>query len=477
MWNSLTRRQVSIFLQLNGVPFRAAPHSLRYLTVASHVSCVISDIANTNWILAVCKFFLLMKITIVNNINSVIIEAHGAAKEWGTLKILLFCYIVLATTSNVSALDNGLANTPPMGFNCWGSGRDVGPDISAKAIMELADAFASTGLRDKGYKYLVIDDAWIGGRDAQTNLYPVAVRFPDGMKALTDYVHSKGMKIGIYESPARKTCYGLEGSFGHEQQDANMFAAWGFDYLKYDWCHGADQGETNAMTKMRDCLAKTGRPILLHAVLYGQQRWPGPIVNMWRVCPDATSGWLEFMKRYDIVINANLQAVHGPGHWTEGDTITVGTVKEGGAMSDTEGRAQFSLWCILAQPLMLWTDPRTASPASLAIVGNTEAIAVDQDPLGIMGSKVKIDGDREILVKVLKDSTKAVVLLNRASSSTNMVVSWSDIGLDANAQCSVRDLWQHEDKGIFKGSYSGNVEGHGVLFIKIKQVPPPAASQ
>lgn len=351
-----------------------------------------------------------------------------------------------------------LARTPPMGWNSW---NHFECKVSDAIIRAQADAMISSGMKAVGYLYVNIDDCWQGKRDAQGNILPNE-KFPD-MKALGDYIHSKELKFGIYSSPGPKTCAGYEGSYGHEEQDAQTYAAWGVDYLKYDWC-SAKGDQRAAYAKMRDALRKTGRPIVYSLCQYGHQRvwsWGASVGgNLWRTTGDITDNYDRM-----IVIGFGqngLERFAGPGHWNDPDMLEVGN----GGMSEDEYRTHMSLWCLLAAPLLAGNDLTKMTPATLAILTNPEVIAVDQDPAGIQGHRVWQEGPLEVWMKLLADGSKAVALFNRSGSDAVVTVSFDDIGVGDSA--TVRDLWARRDLGSFDRSFSANVPRHGVVFIKFR---------
>jgi alpha-galactosidase len=368
------------------------------------------------------------------------------------------------------ALDNGLARTPPMGWNSWNK---FGCNVSEQLIREVADALVSTGMRDAGFSYVVIDDCWQVGRDAQGNIIPDPQRFPSGMKALADYVHSKGLKFGIYSDAGTQTCAKRPGSRGYEFQDARQYAAWGVDYLKYDWCSTTTQNAQASYSIMRDALAQTGRPIVFSLCEWGTAKpwlWARDVGNLWRTtgdiqdCWDCKRDWGGMGVVHIIDLQAGLEAYAGPGHWNDPDMLEVGN----GGMTTTEYRAHFSLWCILAAPLIAGNDVRHMSPETAEILLNHEVIAVDQDALGLQGRRVKREGDFDVWAKQLADGGRAVALLNRSKAAHELSVNWTELGYPNELPASVRDLWAKKDLGRRTGSFAATVPSHGVVLIKIK---------
>jgi alpha-L-fucosidase/quercetin dioxygenase-like cupin family protein len=359
--------------------------------------------------------------------------------------------------------DNGLARTPPMGWNSWNkfAGR-----VDDAAVRAMADAMASSGMRDAGYQYINIDDTWEGGRDAQGNI-TTNKKFPD-MKALADYVHSKGLKLGIYSSPGPNTCAGYEGSYGHEAQDARTYAAWGIDYLKYDWCGArnlyADEEMPQVYQIMGDALLATGRPIVYSLCQYGRLdvwKW-GPDVggNLWRTTGDIRDAW-ESMSR--IGFNQDSLASYAkPGHWNDPDMLEIGN----GGMTDDEYRTHMSLWSMLAAPLLAGNDLRTMTPTVHDILTNREVIAIDQDVGGTQGHRVSTVGDIEIWTRPLADGSHAVAVFNRGAAAATVPVRWAEVGVTSHA--AVRDLWAHANVDGRAAELTAAVPSHGVVMWRVR---------
>ena len=392
-------------------------------------------------------------------------------KNFGFLGTIL-CLIAIGClpAGEMRALDNGLAKTPPMGWNSWNK---FGCDVSENLIREVAEAMVKSGMKDAGYEYVVIDDCWQVERDAQGNIIPDPKRFPSGMKALADYIHSKGLKFGLYSDAGTLTCQKRPGSRGYEFQDARQYAAWGVDYLKYDWCSHGMQNSEASYSIMRDALSKAGRPIVFSICEWGSTKpwlWARDVGNLWRStgdiqdCWDCKKDWGGMGFIHILDLQDGLESYAGPGHWNDPDMLEVGN----GGMSVSEYRAHFSLWCVLAAPLMAGNDIRSMSPEIAAILTNKEVIAVDQDPLGMQGRRVKRDGDFDVWAKQLADGGRAVALLNRSNAESQMSVSWSEIGYPNYLSASVRDLWQQKDLGRRAGSFSATVPRHGVVMVRIK---------
>ena len=369
------------------------------------------------------------------------------------------------------ALDNGLAKTPPMGWNSWNR---FGCNVSEELVRKAAESMVRTGMKDAGYQYIVIDDCWQVSRDGEGNIVADPVRFHSGIKALADYVHSLGLKMGIYSDAGSATCGGRPGGRGHEYQDARQYARWGIDYLKYDWCNTSTQDAPSSYATMRDALADSGRPIVYSICEWGNSKpwlWGAGVGNLWRTTTDILDRWEGRGEKYgagvmDIVdMQVGIEQYAGPGHWNDPDMLEVGN----GGMTDIEYRSHFSLWAILAAPLMAGNDLDHMTPAIHDILTNKEVIAVDQDPLGIEGQRVHHASDGwDIWVKPLTGGRQAVLLLNRGGRDQTMTVKWSDLGLAAGKSVAVRDLWEHRDMGAKIGEFSAMVPSHGVVMVVVQ---------
>jgi alpha-galactosidase len=357
-------------------------------------------------------------------------------------------------------LDNGLARTPPMGWNSW---NHFGCDVSARLIRETADAMAANGMRDAGYHYVVIDDCWQVARDKGGRLVADSARFPGGIKPLADYVHAKGLKFGIYTDAGRKTCQGRPGSYGSEDLDARTFAEWGVDYVKVDWCYAEGLDAPTQYTRVRDALARSGRPIVFSICEWGSHApwdWGPATGNLWRSTGDIEDTWASMLGNLDI--SAQHASAARPGAWNDPDMLEVGN----GGMTDDEYRAHMSLWAVMAAPLIAGNDVRAMSPATREILLNPEVIAVDQDSLGVQGTLVAERApELQVWVKPLKDGSRAVVLFNRSALQTVLAVSWWRLRLAGPAR--VRDLWAHADLGTASDRFSATVPAHGVVMLRV----------
>ena len=356
---------------------------------------------------------------------------------------------------------NGLALTPPMGWNSW---NHFGCNVSAPLIEGEADAMVASGMKDAGYRYVIIDDCWQVARDANGNIVPDPERFPQGMKAVADYVHGKGLKFGIYSDVGDHTCQMRPGSRGHEYQDALQYARWGVDYLKYDWCNTGGLDARSAYATMSDALRATGRPIVFSLCDWGRYQpwlWGAEAGgNLWRTTGDISDAWSSLLTILDLQVG--LAGYAGPGHWNDPDMLEIGN----GGMTDTQYRAQFSLWAILAAPLIAGNDLRRMSAATRTTLTNREVIAVDQDALGIEGQRVWKDGDAEIWVRPLTGGSEAVVLLNRGEQPAPIRLDWSALHLPGYLPLRFRDLWRHKDLPIATHSLTFQVPPTSVIMLR-----------
>lgn len=385
---------------------------------------------------------------------------------------LLFAFLLLFLTASATAQGSPVAQTPPMGWNSWNHFADK---VDDKTIRATADMMVSSGMRDAGYVYVNIDDTWQGKRDTKGNIHPNE-KFPD-MKALADYVHSKGLKFGIYSSPGAKTCAGYEGSLGHEQQDAETYAAWGVDYLKYDLCSytkelkeraGTDHDKAREVmieiySKMHDALARTGRPIVLSLCQYGWEavwRWGTDAGgNLWRTTGDIEDNY-DSMSKIGFG-QAGLSPFAGPGHWNDPDMLEIGN----GGMKPMEYRTHMSLWAMLAAPLLAGNDLSAMTQETKDILMNREVIAIDQDPLGKQGDRVYTEGPLAIWAKPLADGSKAVAIFNRWTMPLKLDVPLERIGF--HGPVHARDLWKHEDTPVMDGIWHAAVPPHGVVLLRM----------
>ncbi|GGV29710.1 alpha-galactosidase [Kitasatospora herbaricolor] len=385
----------------------------------------------------------------------------------------------VATAPGAAALGNGLALTPPMGWNSWNR---FGCSITEAKVKAVADAIVSKGLKDLGYTYVTVDDCWMGSaRDVDGNLVADAVKFPSGMKALGDYLHGKGLKFGLYESPTEGTCQHRPGSYGHETADAASFAAWGVDYLKYDWCQTSTTESPNMWAdfpgftekqlaqalfpRMRDALAATKRPIAYSlsncCAALDLPSWAGPVANLWRTSTDITDSWSSVL--YNFGRAAAIPAAAKPGQWNDPDMLEVGN----GGMTDAEYRSHFSLWAQLAAPLIMGNDVSAATTATLAVLGRTDVIAVDQDSAGKQGTVVSDSGGLLVMSKVLANGDRSVTLTNKNASTATISTSANAVGIGGAATYTLKDLWAGTSTTNTTGVISAQVPSHGTVMYRV----------
>jgi len=387
------------------------------------------------------------------------------------------CSLLTAVSFAQSDVSKGLALTPPMGWNTWNK---FACNVSDELVRGMADAMVKSGMKDAGYQYVVIDDCWQVSRDAQGSIVADAQRFPHGIKAVADYVHSLGLMFGIYSDAGALTCQKRPAGLGHEYQDARTYASWDVDYLKYDWCNTLPgQDARSSYANIRQALDASGRPIVLSICEWGtHQPWlwgKEAGGNLWRTTGDIQDHWAGQQKWPDGSCCSNgmldiadqnepLYSAAGPGHWNDPDMLEVGN----GGMTTTEYRSHFSLWALMAAPLMAGNDLRSMTPEIRDILTNKEVIAIDQDSLGRQGRRVAKDGHLEVWAKQLKNGDRAVILLNRSSSAQQITANWEQLGYPEHLSASVRDLWTHKDLGKSTGKFSAQVESHGVVMVTVR---------
>ncbi|GAB2626717.1 alpha-galactosidase [Paractinoplanes abujensis] len=396
--------------------------------------------------------------------------------------LLLSGTAFVVTATPAQALDNGVGRTPPMGWNSWNT---FFCNINESLIRGMADSIVSTGMRDAGYQYVVVDDCWMNpNRDSGGNLQADPARFPSGMKALGDYIHSRGLKFGIYQAPLDKTCAqyfgnypGATGSQGHETQDARQFAAWGVDYLKYDWCSpsGTIAEQVATFAKMRDALAATGRPILysinpnsIHAKTGPQRDW-GDVANIWRTTEDIQLVWkTDQVNGYPmgvqniIDVTVPLAGYAKPGGFNDPDMMEVGR----GTLTDTEQRSHFAMWAVMAAPLIAGNDIRSMSAATQTILKNPRLIAVNQDPLGRQGVQVAGDTNQRVLAKRLSNGDVAVALFNQSGSTRTIATTAAAIGKSGASSYTLVDAWTGATTTT-AGTISAAVPAHGTAVYRV----------
>lgn len=399
----------------------------------------------------------------------------GFARFAAYFAALFFCAFAFAGPFPVCADDNGFAPTPPMGWNSWNAFHAA---IDEGKIRSMADFIVSSGMKNLGYEYVVVDAGWKANfRDAQGRLAADPVKFPSGIRSLADYVHNKGLKFGIYTDAGTKDCVsGGPGSKDYEEIDALTFAQWGVDYVKEDWCHSEGLNARDAYRKMNRALKATHRTIILSICEWGDNQpwlWAPAVGNLWRTTGDGKDCWDcgartaakkgGYPRGWTRILDAqvSLAKYAGPGHWNDPDLLLVGLP----GLSVEEARAQFSLWAILAAPLMVSCDLTGVRPAIIDILKNKEVIAVDQDSLGLQGTRVSSSGPHEIWVRQIKAGGRAVVLFNRTHRATVMSLSARQAGLKGT-RFEAHDAWTGRELFPLRGRYAIAVPAHGVAMIR-----------
>jgi len=400
---------------------------------------------------------------------------------------VLFLFVLLVFASSVpiySQKFENLAATPPMGWNSWNG---FGCNVDEKMIRGTADALVSSGMKDAGYQYVVIDDCWHGERDTQGFIRPDETRFPSGMKALGDYIHSKGLKLGIYSDVGTKTCGGLPGSRGHEYQDAMTYSSWGVDYLKYDWCNSGGLNPVGAYTTMRDALRAAGRPIVFSICEWGDTKpweWAKDVGHLWRTtgdiarcwdCEENHGTWSRWGVLRIIDKEKPLRSFAGPGHWNDADMLQVGN-----GMTVSEDRSHFSMWAMLSAPLMAGNDITKMTGETRRILTNKEILAIDQDPLGIQAFPALSEGGLEVWAKPLSKEAWAICFLNRGNTPVDINFNWKENTIDdafsnrkldtLTATYKIHDLWAEKEIGTTNTPLSSRIPSRDVLVVKLEKV-------
>ncbi|WP_320052285.1 glycoside hydrolase family 27 protein [uncultured Acetobacteroides sp.] len=399
-------------------------------------------------------------------------------------KIVLMLALAIAVGSGYAQKFANLAKTPPMGWNSWNK---FACNIDEKLIREIADAMVANGYKAAGYEYIVIDDCWHGQRDSLGFIHPDPTRFPSGIKALADYVHSKGLKFGIYSDAGTQTCGGKPGSLGHEYQDAITYAQWGVDYLKYDWCFTENVNSKGAYTTMSKALAAAGHPILFSMCEWGTNKpwlWASNIAHMWRTTGDIFNcfdgiqdhGTYKCWGTMQILdMSEPLRQYAAPGHWNDLDMLEVGN-----GMPANEDRAHFTMWCMVASPLIMGHDLRNASAQTQEILTNKEVIAVSQDSLGIAAFKHSTKDSIQVWCKPLKGGDWAICFLNRGKNAANVEFDWKTqavVDTLSNTSASLdkviyqlKDLWAKKPAGTTKSKLKAVVPGHDVVLLRLTPI-------
>ena len=398
-------------------------------------------------------------------------------------KFIFFLFFVAITHVIYAQKFEGLALTPPMGWNSWNK---FGCNVNEELIRATADAMVTSGMKDAGYRYIVIDDCWHGERDSLGFIHPHPEHFPSGMQALADYIHSKGLKFGIYSDAGWKTCAGKPGSRGREYQDAMIYAQWGVDYLKYDWCNTNGLNAEGAYLTMRDALHTAGRPIVFSLCEWGNNKpweWAQDIGHLWRTTGDIIvkfDGLQDYgtYKSWGVLqildMQEGLRQYAGPDHWNDPDMMEVGN-----GMTVSEDKAHFSMWCMLAAPLMAGNDLRNMTRETLEILTNNEVIAVDQDSLGIQGFKYAATDSLELWFKPLANDEWAMCVLNRGIDEKEFSFNWKEhVVVDSvfnksidfrAADYSIRDLWAKQNIGTTKKNLRIIIPGHDVFLVRLRE--------
>lgn len=409
------------------------------------------------------------------------------------MKRLLLLALLFVSIDVHAQKFEGIADTPPMGWNSWNT---FACNIDEALIRETADALVASGMRDAGYVYVNLDDCWHGERDEDGFIQPDPERFPSGIKALADYVHSKGLKLGIYSDAGSQTCAGRPGSQGYEYQDALQYARWGIDYLKYDWCNTGTRDPREAYTTMRDALYKAGRPVVFSITEWGENQpwtWGKPIGHLWRTTGDITNCWdcvvshgnwnsYGILPILDMQVERSLRLHAGPGGWNDPDMMEVGNLATVG-----EDRAHFAMWAMLAAPLIAGNDVRSMTEATREILTNPEVVAVDQDSLGIQGFPHRRAGDLEIWFRPLTGGDWAMAVLNRGDEPRPVRFDWANEDVEDaftvkrthfdRLTYRVRDLFARADRGTTADPLEVTVPGRDVVMYRLERLPDDATAE
>ncbi len=374
-----------------------------------------------------------------------------------------------------------LCPTPPMGWSSWNT---FACDINEELIKTIADQMVASGLKDAGYTYVNLDDCWHGERDTDGFIQPDPVRFPSGMKALADYVHSKGLKIGLYSDAGSATCGGKPGSLGHEYQDALQYARWGIDYLKYDWCNTENVNSKGAYSLMAKALRASGRDIVFSLCEWGDTyaySWAENIGHLWRTTGDVNccfdceldhGGWKSLGVLQIMDKNEKLRSFAGPNHWNDPDMMEVGN-----GMTESEDRAHFSMWCMMAAPLILGNDIRSMSAATQAIVMNKDMIAIDQDPLGVQGLRYRTESGLEYWLKPLQSGDWAFCILNRTLTPRTIILNFADFHMfdnltrltfqTASHTYKVYNIWAGKEEASSDKTRKVTIHAHDIVVYRL----------
>ena len=401
-----------------------------------------------------------------------------------TIKLFALTISLLFVSTAFAQKFEELALTPPMGWNSWNT---FACNVSEDLIKEMADAIVESGMRDAGYEYVVIDDCWQIGRDSLGFIIVDPERFPSGMKALADYIHSKDLKFGIYSCAGIKTCAGRPGSRGHEFQDAYTYAQWGVDYLKYDWCYSDDQNAKASYRLMSEKLREAGRPIVFSLCEWGNSKpweWAKEIGHLWRTtgdiyacfdCVEDHGTWKSWGTMQILDMQDGLREYAGPGHWNDPDMLEVGV----GSLTDNENRAHFSMWAMLAAPLIAGNDLRNMTEEVRKVLTNADVISVNQDALGIQALKYKADNGLETWFKPLENGKWAVCFLNRNTEAVKLNFDWAanivndefaNRTFDTNkTNYTLKNVWNGKKEGNTKKTLSAEIPGRDVMMFILNE--------
>jgi alpha-galactosidase len=397
---------------------------------------------------------------------------------------LFFVFLICASTVQLFAQKfENLAPTPPMGWNSWNTFQT---NINEELVKGIADVMVASGMKDAGYTYIVLDDGWMAmERDAKTgNLIPDPKKFPNGLKPVIDYAHSKGLKFGLYNCAGTKTCAGYPGTRGYEYQDARFYASLDIDYLKFDWCNTEGINATEAYTTMSKALKTAGRPIVFSLCEWGDHKpwtWAEPVGQLWRTTGDITAQF-DGIKNYGnwhangvmtiVDMQDTLRKYAGPNHWNDPDMLEVGN-----GLTAAENRSHFSLWAMLAAPLMAGNDIRKMDESTRTVLTNKDVIAVNQDASGIQGFTYSNKDSVQVWFKPLSNGEWAMCVVNRSAAATPFEFNWqneivndelSKRGLHADAIAyKLRDLWTKKDAGTTKRSLKAIIQPHDVLMLRL----------
>lgn len=387
------------------------------------------------------------------------------------MRLILLLILSMSCLSMRAQKNEELAKTPPMGWNSWNK---FECKINETIIREVADAMASNGMKKAGYEYIIIDDCWQIGRDSLGNILADPERFPSGMKSLGEYIHSKGLKFGIYSDAGTATCQGRPGSRGYEFQDARTYAKWGVDFLKYDWCNHGKQSAEASYTLMRDAINKAGRPMVFSICEWGTTKpweWGKSVGHLWRTtediinCFDCTNNWGGLGVLQIIDLHTAIGDFSGPGHWNDPDMLEIGN----GVLTPNEERLHMSMWAMFSAPLIAGNDIRNMSAETMKILTNKEVLDVDQDKLGVSATRWMKYRDFEVWFKPLSDGNYAYCIINRSNQpvtiNQDLKATIKQYKIDGSYR--VRDLWKHKDIGSTKDNMVTTIAGHDVLMLKL----------